>query len=377
MNNFRYYLPTNILFGSGMVSQVGIETKKYGQNVLLVTGRGSTKKTGLLDMVTNLLQEEGLNVVLFDKVTQNPLTDTAIEGSSLVLQNNCDVVLGLGGGSVIDCAKAIAFLSQNNGDINDYIFGKIQSNKALPIIAIPTTCGTGSEGNGFAVLTNPETQDKKSLRGEYLIPKVSIVDPLLMKTMPKSVFAQVSFDALCHLMEASTARSTHIFAKTLALKGVELIVDNIVEIYNGDESDVRYEAVTLASTIGGMAIYCAGVALPHAMEHPVSGLKDVAHGRGLAALTPAILAKSIEKDPLVYEDLAKALGGKVAGDCVLIISKLLKELSLECHLSDFDITDGDLGWLVENCYKVSAVSIKNHPISFSEQEIYDIYASCI
>ncbi len=377
MNGFKYCLPANILFGTGSVKNVGEETKKYGSSVLLVTGTGSTKRTGLLDTVVELLRESGLEVVVFDKVTQNPLTDTAIEGALLAKEKSCDVVIGLGGGSILDCSKAIAFMAVNDGDINDYIFGTIQSDKALPVIAIPTTCGTGSEGNGFAVLTNPITQDKKSLRGEFLIPKLSIVDPLLMKTMPKHIFAQVSFDALCHLMEASTSRSTNIFAKTLALKGVELIMQNVVAIYNGDDSNERYEAVTLASTIGGMAIYCAGVALPHAMEHPVSGLKNAVHGKGLAALTPTILAKTIEKDSSVYDELAIALGGKSSGDCVSIVKKLLEDLSLTCSLRNFDIVESDIDWLVTNCYKVSGVSVKNHPVLFSEEELRIIYCDCL
>ena len=115
--------------------------------------------------------------MLFDKVQQNPLTTTAIEGAQFAKASRCDCVVAIGGGSIMDCAKAIAFLAVNDGDINDYIFGKTASDRALPLILIPTTCGTGSEGNGFAVLTNPENGDKKSLRCNAIVAKVSIVDP--------------------------------------------------------------------------------------------------------------------------------------------------------------------------------------------------------
>lgn len=185
--NFNYFLPVNIAFGSGKVLETGELTKPYGKKALIVTGRSSAKKSGLYDKVANSLSKAGIDHVLFDKVAQNPLTTTAMEGADFAKANGCDVVVAIGGGSIMDCAKAIAFLSINDGDINDYIYNRLQSDKALPLILIPTTCGTGSEGNGFAVLTNPENGDKKSLRCNAIVAKVSIVDPECMMTMPKHV----------------------------------------------------------------------------------------------------------------------------------------------------------------------------------------------
>lgn len=153
---FNYFLPVNIVFGSGKVRKVGELTRPYGKKALIVTGRSSAKKSGLYDKVNDSLKAAGIETALFDKVQQNPLTTTAAEGAAYAKENGCDVVVAIGGGSIMDCAKAIAFLALNEGDVSDYIFGKKASDKALPLILIPTTCGTGSEGNGFAVLTNPE-----------------------------------------------------------------------------------------------------------------------------------------------------------------------------------------------------------------------------
>lgn len=149
---------------------------------------------------------QGVDTILFDEVTQNPLTSTAVKGARIAKSNNCEVIVAIGGGSIMDCTKAISFLAVNDGDINEYIFNRLQSDRALPLILVPTTCGTGSEGNGFAVLTNPETGDKKSLRTSAIIAKASIVDPECMMTMPKHVLASVGFDALCHNMEAYTSK---------------------------------------------------------------------------------------------------------------------------------------------------------------------------
>lgn len=171
---FHYYLPVHVVFGCKKVDQVGELTKPYGKKALIVTGRSSAKKSGLYDRVKNSLAAQGIDSVLFDKVAQNPLTTTAEEGAAFAKENGCDVVVAIGGGSIMDCAKAIAFLAVNDGDINDYIFNRKTSEDALPLVLIPTTCGTGSEGNGFAVLTNPENGDKKSLRCNAIVAKVRL-----------------------------------------------------------------------------------------------------------------------------------------------------------------------------------------------------------
>ena len=277
--SFHYYLPVNVVFGCGKVKEVGEIAKPYGKKALIVTGKSSAKKSGLYDKVKDCLKAAGIESVLFDKVSQNPLTTTAMEGAAFAKEHACDVVVAIGGGSIMDCAKAIAFLSVNEGDINDYIFNRLKSENALPLILIPTTCGTGSEGNGFAVLTNPENGDKKSLRCNAIIAKASIVDPECMMTMPKKVLASVGFDALCHSMEAYTSKISQPFTDALALYAMELIRDSLVDLYHGSEEKEKWEKITIASTIGGMVINQAGVTLAHGMEHPASGFmgRDLQH----------------------------------------------------------------------------------------------------
>lgn len=370
---FSYFLPINIQFGSGKVNKVGELTKPYGKKAIIVTGRSSAKKSGLYDKVNNSLKAAGIDTVLFDKVKQNPLTTTAEEGALFAKENNCDVVVAIGGGSIMDCAKAIAFLSVNNGNINDYIFNKSTSDKALPLVLIPTTCGTGSEGNGFAVLTNPETGDKKSLRTNAIVAKVSIVDPECMMTMPKKVLASVGFDALCHSIEAYTSKIAQPFTDALSLYAISLIADNLVDVYEGKASKEAWEKITLASTIGGMVINTAGVTLAHGMEHPASGLRDIVHGQGLAALTPAVIEASCKGEHFKFAKIARIFGGVTAEDCAPKIRTLLKKLDLECKLSDFGFTEEDIPWMAKNCLKVSAASIKNNPVVFTEEEIEEIY----
>lgn len=370
---FNYNLPVNLLFGRGRSNEIGNEVSKYGTKALIVTGRSSTKKSGLLDKVISLLKESNVEYEIFDKVEQNPLTTTVYDGVDVIKETGCDVVLGLGGGSIMDAAKSIAFSAKNPGDISEYIFGIKQGNEALPIILVPTTCGTGSEGNCFSVLTNPETNDKKSLRTNAIIAKSSIIDPELMTTMPKHILASVGFDALAHNMEAYVSKIGQPLTDMKALYGIKLLAENLPKIYN-DPTDLEgWEKVTLASTLGGMVIGVAGVTAPHGMEHPASGLHDIVHGKGLAALTPVIVENSWQSDVEKYNDISRLLGGGCAEDCADAIRNLLSKIDLKVTLGELGVQEKDVEWMAENCMKVSKPSIVNHPKEFTLEEIKDIY----
>jgi len=366
-----------IIPGSGKVKKVGELTKPYGKKALIVTEQSSAKKSGIYDKVKNGLEAAGLTTVLYDKVSQNPLTTTAEDGAAFAKENHCDVVVAIGGGSIMDCAKAIAFLSKNKGDISDYIYNRLRSDEALPLVLIPTTCGTGSEGNGFAVLTNPENGDKKSLRCNAIVAKVSIVDPECMMTMPKKVLASVAFDALCHNIEAYTSRIAQPFTDALSLYAIDLIANNLVDVYNGTAGKDGWEKITLASTIGGMVINTAGVTLAHGMEHPASGLKNIVHGQGLAALTPVIIEVSYKENREKFSKIARIMGGMTAEDCATKIRTLLRKLDLDCTLSDLGIKEEDIPWMAENCMKVSAAGVMNNPVVFSKEEIAEIYRKAL
>lgn len=371
--NFNYFLPVNLIFGRGKIELLGSTTKELGKKAVIVTGTGSTKRSGLLDKSVQLLKDVGIESVVYDKVTQNPLTTTAVEGANFVKENGCDVVVGIGGGSIMDCAKLIAFLAVNDGDINDYIFNVKTSENALPIVLVPTTCGTGSEGNSFGVMTNPDTNDKKSLRCNAIIPKASIIDSTLMETMPKSVLAAVGFDALCHNMEAYLSKLAQPMVEIMTVYAMKNIAESLVKIYKGDNSPELWDKLTFASTIGGMAINNAGVTVAHGMEHPVSGLKDLVHGKGLAALTPVVMEKTVEFSKDKCTVISNALGGNDYTDCVLKIKEMLEDLNLTITLSEQGIEEKDLPWLTENFFKVSPASLDNHPIQFTKEEIFEIF----
>ena len=229
----------------------------------------------------------------------------------------------------------------------------------------------------FAVLTNPENGDKKSLRCNAIIAKASIIDSELMETMPKGVLASVGFDALCHCMEAYTSKIAQPLSDIYSLYGIELIGKHLVKLYQGQGTSEDWDAISLASTLGGMVIGIAGVSLAHGMEHPASGLKELVHGKGLAALTPVIVDASIEGCPDKFTEIAKRLGGDTAIDCSQCIRNILEQLALTTTLSEQGIASEDVEWMVDNCYKVSAAGIANHPVTFSREEIKELYLKAL
>ena len=370
---FQYYLPVNLVFGRGKADDIGERAAALGTRALIVTGGSSTRKSGLLDRAIKQLEDHGVSYVLFDKAEPNPLTTTVGKGAETARREGCDFILSIGGGSSLDTGKGIAFLAVNEGNISDYIYGKKKSDKALPVLAVPTTCGTGSEGNGFAVMTNPETLDKKSLRCSAIVPACSIVDPQLMMTMPGNILASVGFDALCHNIDAYLSTTSQPLTELMALEGVRLAAESLVSLYEGSKDLNHWDQLSLASTLGGMVINTAGVTALHGMEHPVSGLKDAVHGRGLAALAPYVFEASIKGAPHKFSALSRLLGGKGEWDFTDQIRSLITRLGLTEGLKDMGVEESDLNWLTENCFKVSAPSMANHPVVFTPEEVKEIY----
>mgnify|MGYP000865710592 FL=1 len=384
---FSYFLPVNIQFGWNKVDSVAEFAAPYGKKALIVTGRSSAKKSGLYDRVVAKLDTAHIDHVLFDQVDANPLTTTALDGAALAKSESCDMVIAIGGGSIMDCAKGIAFMAVNDDDINDYIFNRKTSDNALPLIVIPTTCGTGSEGNGFGVLTNPETGDKKSLRCNAIVPKVSIVDPAVMGTMPLHVLSSVGFDALCHNIEAYTSKTAQPFTDALAHYAVTLLAQYLVPLYkhvkaiaNGQQPVLNekqltkaWESVTLASTIGGMVINTAGVTLGHGMEHPASGLKDITHGVGLAVIEPVVVEYTWSANPEKFNALARIFNHGDGSELGEALRLMVHELDLTTNLTELGFTKKDIPWLVDNVYVVAAGNIANTVAEVNRNDIEVLY----
>jgi alcohol dehydrogenase YqhD (iron-dependent ADH family) len=315
MQNFTFNLPTKIVFGPGTVDQVGIEAAQLGQRALIVTGKRSAAAFGIIDRITDHLEKEGVAAVVFDQIEPNPRTTTIDQAGKLARENKCDLIIGLGGGSPMDAAKAIAVATLEAKPIWEFIPHGDQRNlpvtQALPVMAIPTLAATGSEADAGGVFTNWETHEKAVLFSPLLFPKVSIVDPELTITVPVEYTADGGIDIICHVIEGLfTGVDNTPIQDRFAMAIIKTVMENL-NISLEDPKNIEARAnLSWASAVAlsGMVNSGRGGAYPiHALEHSLSGHYDISHGRGLAVLLPAIMEYSYKSRPAKYAMLAEEL----------------------------------------------------------------------
>ncbi len=293
MYAFEAFLPTRIVFGAGKVGELRKYIEGLGKKAMIVTGRRSTKESGLLDRVLQILRSKGIDAVVFDKITPNPVLESVDEGARIARQEKVEFIIGLGGGSAIDSGKAIAVAACSGGSYWDYtrVGGRKRPRCALPIVAIPTTHGTGTEADPFLVITNTKTKEKLGEGfGKLTFPVVSIVDPETMVTLPKDQTAYTSMDAFYHSLEVFLNVNAYPYSDVLALDSMKRVVSNLRVAYENPRDIEARSELAWASTEAGITETLVGVVANHALEHGLSGFNDrVVHGLGLCTLGPHFL----------------------------------------------------------------------------------------
>jgi alcohol dehydrogenase len=340
------YVPTRILFGAGELNNLH-EQKMPGKKAMVVISNGkSTKENGYLARTVEQLKIAGVESVLFDKVEANPLKSTVMAGSAFAKENNCDFIVALGGGSCIDAAKAIAVMTTNDGDYWDYIpsgsgKGEPIKNKPLPVVAITTTAGTGSETDPGTVITNEETHEKSGFLDDDLFPVLAIVDPELMISVPPKYTAYQGFDALFHSLEGYISNGGNIMSDMYALAAIEKVGLNLAKaVKDGNDLDAR-EKVAFGSTISGIVMSVGATTSQHSLEHAMSAFhQELPHGAGLIMLSKAYFTHFINKQ--VCDDrfvrMAEAMGMEDAKDPMDFITMLIK-LQEDCGVADLKMSD--------------------------------------
>ena len=344
MQNFSYYIPTRLFFGKGELGRIATE-KLPGKKALIVTSSGtSMKKYGYLDRLTALLKENKTDYVIFDKILPNPIKSHVMEGAALAKSEDCDFVIGLGGGSSIDASKAIAVMATNEGDYWDYISGGSGKgmpvpNDPLPIIAITTTAGTGTEADPFTVTTKEETGEKIGFGYDKTFPVFSIIDPDLMMSVPPKLTAYQGFDALFHATEGYIASVANPISDVFALKSIELLGKYLARAVK-DGSDVEARSyVALANTLSGMVEFTSGCTSEHSIEHAMSGYHpDLPHGAGLIMVSVAYNTLFADKVPDRFIAMAKALGKEDAKDPMDFV-EMLKKLQKDCGVDELKMSE--------------------------------------
>ena len=344
--SFNLYVPTRILFGSGELNNLQSQ-KMPGKKAMIVISRGkSTKANGYLARTEEQLKLAGIETVVFDRVEANPLKSTVMAGGAYAKENGCDFIVALGGGSCIDAAKAIAVIATNDGDYWDYIpsgsgKGRTVENKPLPIVAITTTAGTGSETDPGTVITNEEKHEKTGFVREDLFPVLAIVDPELMLTVPPRYTAYQGFDALFHSVEGYVSNGFNLMSDMFAITAIENVGINLAKaVKDGLDIDAR-EKVAFGSTLSGLVMSVGRCTSEHSLEHAMSAYhQELPHGAGLIMISRAYFTHLIDKH--VCDDrfvqMAKAMGMEDAKEPMDFIRMLVK-LQKDCGVSDLKMSD--------------------------------------
>lgn len=382
--NFSFFNPVKLIFGQGEFSKLGEEALKLGKKALIVTYAG-TPFDEFSQKAIEYLEEQGLESHVFSEVEANPMASTVRKGADLAEAKNCDLIIGLGGGSAMDTAKGIAFLAGKEGDIFDYILGKKIGSDALPSIMLTTTAGTGSEGNFTAVFTNDETLEKKGLVNPLIYPKVSIIDSNFMKTLPKPLISGPGLDALFHAFESYISKKATPMSEMYSLEAMRLSIEYLPRAYHNPQDDEAWEKVVLANTLAGIAIGCAGTTVPHAMGQPISGLLNVAHSESLICVYMPFMRFTAPHAPKKFATLAKLMGCNVDGlndkeaalESIDAMESFIENLDAFKKLSDVGVKEEDLEQLVDGATNIMKVVLSNNPIVPTKEQVREMYYQCL
>lgn len=380
--SFNYFMPTRILFGKGKLNELH-EQQLPGKKALIVTTAGkSVEKYGYLDRLKEQLDMANIKYVIFNKIMPNPIVQHVREGAKIARDNNCDFVIGLGGGSSIDSAKSIAVMATNEGDYWDYISGGTGKgievlNDPLKIVAITTTAGTGTEVDPWTVITNGN--EKIGFGYDKTFPVLSVVDPELMMTVPSHLTAYQGFDALFHSTEGYINRTANEMSDLFALKAISLIGKSLSRAVNcGSNEDARGE-VALANTLSGIVESTSGCTSEHSIEHALSAYHpELPHGAGLIMISLAyyrFIANSNCCNKRMIE-MAKALGkhdAKEAMDFVKVLEKLQEECNVaSLKMSDYGIKEYEIEDIAVNARETMGGLFEVDPCEINHNSVVNI-----
>jgi len=377
----EFYAPGKIIFGSGGLSQVGTEAKRLGNKVLVVLGRSAMRKSGVLNRLTHLLTENNLKYIIYENIPSGPTVETVDTGASLARKGSCNLVIALGGGSVLDTGKAISAMVANEGSVVDYqeIEGKGRKfqHKPIPFIAIPTTSGTGSEATRNAVITNTKLGLKKSIRDPWLIPEVALVDPELTLSLPPHITAICGGDALTQCIESYLGKKSQEITDALALHAIGLISKSLVKTVKDGKNLEARKNMAMAALLSGLCLSNSGLGAAHALSHPLGVYYKIPHGLSCAVLLPYVMEYNL---PVVTKKLAKiaqSLGEDIsllseteaAQRAVEKIKEILSAVGIKENLSEWRIKEKDFSQLIKGA---KGGSLNNNPRDTSDEDLIEL-----
>jgi alcohol dehydrogenase class IV len=380
---FEYQHAGEIIFGNGRISEVGSIVSRYGQRCLIVSGPKKGALRDLYPIVGELLEHLGLEWEHFDGVNPNPTVDLISTGAKLARTFNADVILGIGGGSSLDTAKAISVEATHEGTSWDYMFFKQRPTaRTLPVVAVGTTAGSGSQVNPLAVITNTSSRDKSALCSDHLIPRAAIVDPQLMLSVPAGVTAATGFGVFCHAFESILNPRSNPLTELFGWEAVSRVIKNLpLAVRDGSNLGAR-SSLAWADTLAGLATCGSGVALPHGIAMAVGSMSaDIPHGLALASVYRACLeftwASAVSTFATLAHILDPALDEVPAPDaaerCPDLLQAFLARIDLACTLRDFGISKEELTALARQSMVLP--DYKNNPRVPTPDEMLEVIAA--
>ena len=382
---FSFGIPVNIRFGCGVMDELQ-KASLPGKRVMVVTGGRTIRKNGTTDRLTEMIRNKADHIVFFDEVNANPSLSGVMKGALTAREERIDCVIGLGGGSALDTAKGIAAMAVNEGNLWDYTSsgsgaGITLKEKPLPLIAIPTTAGTGSEANKTAVITDTERKEKIGIRTDFA--HSAYVDPELTLSVPPLHTAEQGFDAFCHCLEAFLSVKANPISDTLALSGLKDIYHWLPRaVEQGTDIEARYH-VSYGSMLGGMVLFLSSASAAHTMEHMLSGMNPtISHGRGLAMIFDAFHAKMAANIPYRYAEAADALNlvsstaseTEKAQSLLRSLHDWKNSIGLGAlHLSDYDFESSQIDEMIRMTHWVGGGPLTRDRYHLTDDDLVEIF----
>lgn len=380
--DFTYTSP-DIVFGRGSIKTLPQKIRELnGTRVFLVSDKG-IRKAGITEKVISLLKEAKIEFTVFEEIEKEPTVSVIEEAKRELLGSKANVIVGLGGGSPIDVAKALSLLATNEGSILDFIGLEKFKKEGLPMIAIPTTAGTGSEVTRFMVFVGSDVKTKLVAVSRLGIPKIAILDPELTLTLPPKITAITGMDALTHAIESYVNISSNYISEALSMKAIELIAKSLRKaVARGSNIEAR-EDMLAASLLAGLAFNSTRLGIVHAMSQPAGGHFDIPHGLSNAILLPFLMEYNLIGAPERYIDIALAFGESIDGlspmeaaaKSVKAVRDLMRDIGITERLGDFGVKEEDLEMLADEALQSGNVFV--NPRFPSREDIIEIYRKAL
>jgi len=347
---FTFQAPTEITFGAGTLQKIGKKISKDHVKKLMVVTDQNLSKAGIANRITNVLEKEKIQYTVFDQVDSEPTLEVVKSASKKFKEEECDVLLGFGGGSCIDTAKAVGILSTNPGNIVDYEGANKIKKPIVPLIAIPTTAGSGSEVTGTTVIVDLQLKRKISVRSPYIIPSNAILDPTLLTSLPASVAADSGIDTVAHALEAYVSTNSFQITDALAIGALKLAKENLPAFVANRENIEAAGNMQIACTMAGLAFTWARVVTTHALGTALGGFYRIPHGLACALMLPPVMEFSYIGNKKKFADITKIMKNDIsnmtldeaAKESAELIRQFMYEIGINQGLKELGVSEDSL-----------------------------------